>query len=257
GLKQGDPLAPYLFILIIKSLHLSFARVVEAGFFKGVKISDSVTISHLFYADDAVFVGEWSNSNLSSIMNVLNYFLLAFGLKINVHKSQLLGVDVSFDIVEVVAYSLGCSVIKTLFKYLEVPVGGNMSSIKAWDDIIWKIKSRLSKWKVNTIYIGGRLTLFKSVLGFTPSFWMSLFKVTKVVLATMEAMRMEFFMGLKLMNGKLCGLNDLKFSRSRKMVVLAFPVVLSWIFLMMFFPLSDLVRNGDLGFLEAYLQGKL
>nr|GFA02051.1 hypothetical protein [Tanacetum cinerariifolium] len=157
GLKQGDPLATYLFILIIESLHLSFARVVEAGFFKGVKISDSVTISHLFYADDAVFVGEWSNSNLSSIMNVLNCFLLVSGFKINVHKSQLLGVVVSFDIVEVAAYSLGCSIMKTPFKYLGVPVGGNMSSIKAWDDIIWKIKSRLSKWKVNTISIGGLL----------------------------------------------------------------------------------------------------
>nr|GEV77981.1 RNA-directed DNA polymerase, eukaryota [Tanacetum cinerariifolium] len=224
GLKQGDPLASYLFILIMESLHLSFARVVKAGFFKGVKISDSVTISHLFYADDAVFVGEWSNSNLSSIMNVLHCFSLAFGLKINVHKSQRLGVGVSFDIIEVAAYSLGCSVMKTPFKYLGFPVGGNMSSIKAWDDIIRKIKSRLSKWKVNTFSIGGRLTLLKSILGSTPSYWMSLFKVPKAVLATMEAMRRDFFMGLMLMNGKLRGLNGLKFSCPRKMVVLEFLV---------------------------------
>nr|GEU55451.1 RNA-directed DNA polymerase, eukaryota [Tanacetum cinerariifolium] len=63
GLKQGDPLDPYLFILVMESLHLSFSRVVDAGIFKGIRIGNSITISHLFYADDAVFVGLWSMVN--------------------------------------------------------------------------------------------------------------------------------------------------------------------------------------------------
>ncbi|GJZ72882.1 RNA-directed DNA polymerase, eukaryota [Tanacetum coccineum] len=86
GLKQGDPLAPYLFILIMESLHLSFSRVVDAGIFKGIKIDNSVTISHLFYADDAVFIDEWSDDNLTRIMHVLHCFFLSSGLKINVKK---------------------------------------------------------------------------------------------------------------------------------------------------------------------------
>nr|GEW75898.1 hypothetical protein [Tanacetum cinerariifolium] len=65
GLKQRDPLAPYLFILILESLHLPFSRAVDAGIFTGIKIDSSLTISHLFYADDAVFIGEWSNANLT------------------------------------------------------------------------------------------------------------------------------------------------------------------------------------------------
>ncbi|GJX99336.1 RNA-directed DNA polymerase, eukaryota, partial [Tanacetum coccineum] len=64
GLKQGDPLAPFLFILVMESLHLSVSRAVSEGVFKGIQLHGSMSISHLFYADDAVFIGEWSDANL-------------------------------------------------------------------------------------------------------------------------------------------------------------------------------------------------
>ncbi|GKE23604.1 RNA-directed DNA polymerase, eukaryota, reverse transcriptase zinc-binding domain protein, partial [Tanacetum coccineum] len=60
GLKQGDPLSPFLFILIMESLHLSVQRVVDEGMFHGINLS------HMFYADDVVFVGQWSESNIST-----------------------------------------------------------------------------------------------------------------------------------------------------------------------------------------------
>nr|GEY63204.1 RNA-directed DNA polymerase, eukaryota, nucleotide-binding alpha-beta plait domain protein [Tanacetum cinerariifolium] len=74
---------------------------------------------------------------------------------INVHKSHLLGVGVPDSIIVDAATSLGCSIMKTPFTYLGVSVGSNMTNIKAWDDIIRKIKSRLSKWKVKTLSVGG------------------------------------------------------------------------------------------------------
>lgn len=195
GLKQGDPLAPYLFILVMESLHLTVSRVVEAGMFSGIKIDPSLSISHLFYADDAVFIGEWSASNLRGITQMLHCFSLASGLKINLQKSQLLGVGVASDILIDAAGSIGCSVMKAPFKYLGVLVGGNMSKINTWDETVGKVKSRLSKWKLNTLSIGGRLTLLKSVLGSTPIFTMSLYKAPKNVLHVMESIRRNFFNG--------------------------------------------------------------
>nr|GEZ60876.1 RNA-directed DNA polymerase, eukaryota [Tanacetum cinerariifolium] len=76
GLKQGNPLAPYLFILIMESLHLSFSRAVDAGISTVIKIDSSLMISHIFYADDAVFIAEWSQDNLNGIMHVLYCFSL-------------------------------------------------------------------------------------------------------------------------------------------------------------------------------------
>ncbi|GJV80216.1 putative RNA-directed DNA polymerase, eukaryota, reverse transcriptase zinc-binding domain protein [Tanacetum coccineum] len=108
GLKQGDPLAPYLFILVMESLHLSFLRVVDEGLFKGVQLSESVSISHLFYADDAMFIGDWSEGNLATILKTLKCFHLASGLQINILKSQILGVGVPRLAVEQVASYIGC-----------------------------------------------------------------------------------------------------------------------------------------------------
>ena len=195
GLKQGDPLAPYLFILIMESLHLSFSRAVDAGIFTGIKIDSSLTISHLFYVDDAVFIGVWSNINLSGITHILHCFSLSSGLKINLKKSQLRSVGLSNDSITAAALKLGCSVMKTPFKYLGVTVGGNSSTIKAWDDTLGKLKARLSNWKLKTLSVGGRLTLLKSVLGSTPIYHRSLYKVPKSVLHSMVSIRMNFFNG--------------------------------------------------------------
>ncbi|GJY55047.1 RNA-directed DNA polymerase, eukaryota [Tanacetum coccineum] len=181
----------------MESLHLSFSRVIEAGSFTGIKIDSSVTLSHLFYADDAIFIGEWSRDNLKCIMHVLHCFSLLSGLSLNLKKSQLLGVGIPDSTVSLAADMIGCSVLHTPFKYLGIPVGGNMNSIKAWDDIIYKIKKRLSNWKLNTLSIGGRLTLLKSVLGSTPLYYMSLYKVPKTVLHSMESIRRNFFNGIR------------------------------------------------------------
>ncbi|GJU87478.1 hypothetical protein Tco_1295024, partial [Tanacetum coccineum] len=74
-----------------------------------------------------------------------------------------------------------------------------MSSKNAWDETINKMKKRLSRWKLNTLSVGGRLTLLKSVLGSTPIYNMSIFKVPKSVLNYMESLRRNFFNGFQVL----------------------------------------------------------
>ncbi|GJV42591.1 RNA-directed DNA polymerase, eukaryota [Tanacetum coccineum] len=203
GLKQGDPLAPLLFILVMESLHISVSRAVNDGVFKGLQIQGSAPLSHLFYADDAVFIGEWSDDNLENLIRILNCFHLASGLKINVHKSQVLGVGVPPDIVNQGASRIGCAVMQTPFKYLGVMVGDHMSRYSAWSNTIQKVRARLSKWKVKTLSVGGRLTLLKSVLGAVPVYNMSIYKAPKGVLHEMEMLRNKFFNGADSLENKI------------------------------------------------------
>ncbi|GJW20661.1 RNA-directed DNA polymerase, eukaryota [Tanacetum coccineum] len=207
GLKQGDPLSPFLFILIMESLHLSFQRVVDAGLFHGVKLRDTVTLSHLFYADDAVFVGQWSQRNISTLTHVLKCFHKASGLKINMCKSKILGIHVNNDNISRDVEDLGCQVLKLPFSYLGSMVGGRMHRLHSWDDTVDRVRNRLSKWKMKMLSSGGRLTLVKSVLGSMPIFHMSLFKVPSGILHKLESIRKHFFNGHEVSSRKISWVN--------------------------------------------------
>ncbi|GKB09320.1 RNA-directed DNA polymerase, eukaryota [Tanacetum coccineum] len=206
-LKQGDPLSSFLFILIMESLHLSFQRVVDEGLFHGIKLHDTVNISHLFYADDAVFVGQWSKRNISTLTHVLDCFYMASGLKINMSKSKIMGIHVNNDNVSRAAEKLGCLVLKPPFTYLGSMVGGDMHRLQSWNDMVDRVKRRLSKWKMKMLSIGGRLTLVKSVLGSMPIFHMSLFKVPSGILHTLESIRSHFFKGHDMSSKKASWVN--------------------------------------------------
>ncbi|GJQ95252.1 RNA-directed DNA polymerase, eukaryota [Tanacetum coccineum] len=201
--SQGDPLSPFLFILIMESLHLSFNNMVNVGLYNGIQIDESLNLSHLFYADDVIFVGKWNSSNLSIIVNVLKWFYLALGLKINLNKSKLMGIGISHDVVASVAKSIGCSILHTPFNYLGVKVGGIMSRLSSWDDVIAKLSAILSKWKLKSLSIGGCLTLIKSVLSSLPLYYMSSFKVPKGVLSKLESIHRNFFNAIYGIHGAL------------------------------------------------------
>ncbi|GJZ17316.1 RNA-directed DNA polymerase, eukaryota [Tanacetum coccineum] len=124
---KGDHLSPFLFILVMESLHISFQRVVDA-----------------------------------------DCFYRASGLHININKSKLMGVAVDDIKVEQAALKIGCVTLKVPFSYLGSKVRGSMSRIQSWNEIIDRVTARLSKWKMKTLSIGGRLTLLKSVLGKKP-----------------------------------------------------------------------------------------
>ncbi|GJR69523.1 hypothetical protein Tco_0015588 [Tanacetum coccineum] len=100
----------------------------------------------------------------------------------------------AYDSIEDNASSLGCSIWKTSSVILGLMVCGlGMTRHKAWDDVILKLQSRLSKWKAKTLSIGGRLTLLKSVLGASPLYNMSIFKVPKGVLKVFGVNSSNFF----------------------------------------------------------------
>nr|GEZ83120.1 RNA-directed DNA polymerase, eukaryota, reverse transcriptase zinc-binding domain protein [Tanacetum cinerariifolium] len=160
-----------------------------------VLFSPSVNLSHMFYTDDAVFIGHWNDSNINTLVNVLECFYRASGLGINMCKRKIMGVHVEGDLVKHAASKLGCLILNTSFVYLGTIVGGKMSRVKEWNEVVDKVVSWLSKWKMKTLSIGGRLTLLKSVLGSILIFHMLIYRVPSRVLQQLESIRNRFFNG--------------------------------------------------------------
>ncbi|GJX10007.1 RNA-directed DNA polymerase, eukaryota [Tanacetum coccineum] len=91
--------------------------------FSGIPIDSSLTLSHIFFVDDAIFVGQWDSLNIRTIVNVLKCFHLASSLKINFHKSKLMEIGTRPEEFEAAATTMGCSILTTPFVHLGVKVG--------------------------------------------------------------------------------------------------------------------------------------
>nr|GEU51569.1 RNA-directed DNA polymerase, eukaryota, reverse transcriptase zinc-binding domain protein [Tanacetum cinerariifolium] len=170
GLRQGDPLSPFLFIIIMERLHIAFKDVVYSGLISGAMIGDSgFKLSHLFYVDDVVIISDRNRQDVINIIRIIHVFFLASGLKINISKSKIYGLGVSTNDRENLAHDTGCD-----------------------SD---RFKAKLSSWKACTLSIEARLTLIKSVLGSLGIYYMSIFKCPESVLKTLEAIRASLFRG--------------------------------------------------------------
>nr|GEV17373.1 RNA-directed DNA polymerase, eukaryota, reverse transcriptase zinc-binding domain protein [Tanacetum cinerariifolium] len=75
------------------SIIINGSPTEEFQFFKGLKqginLSPLVNLSHMFYADNAVFVGQWCDSNINTLVHVLECLFQASGLRINMCKKSI------------------------------------------------------------------------------------------------------------------------------------------------------------------------
>nr|GEW48959.1 zinc finger, CCHC-type, retrotransposon Gag domain protein [Tanacetum cinerariifolium] len=133
------------------------------GAFKGISLANGgANLSLLQYADDTLFFRDWSRINAKNLILILKCFENASGLKINMSKSNIYGVGVLADEVEVITSSLGCDHGSTPFMYLGLPVGKRMRFSDGWNVVVNRFRDRLSSWKSKSLSICKRFTFIRS-----------------------------------------------------------------------------------------------
>ncbi|GJY55594.1 RNA-directed DNA polymerase, eukaryota, reverse transcriptase zinc-binding domain protein [Tanacetum coccineum] len=172
GLRQGDPLSLFLFLIVAEALQVTILKACEKEFYKGLFLSNSgANVSLLQYVDDALFFGDWSRLNAKYLLNILKAFELASRLKVNISKSRIIGVGVPSVEVESLALSLGCSHGSIPFIYLGLSVGKRMRFCDGWSDIITTFMTGYHLGKLRRSLLGADSLLLNLNLSEDDAFW--------------------------------------------------------------------------------------
>jgi len=197
GLRQGDPLSPFLFLLAAEGLNVMMTSVVDNNLFTryGIGTSNEVAVSHLQFADDTLLLGANSWANVRALRAVLSLFAYMSGLNVNFNKSILVGVNIADSWLNEAASILNCKFGKIQFLYLGLSIGGDPIRFAFWEPVVNTIKSRMSRWQSRFLSFGGRLVLLKSVLTSLPVYALSFFKAPSGIISSINSIFSKKFWG--------------------------------------------------------------
>jgi hypothetical protein len=195
GVRQGDPLSPFLFVLVMEAFSRMLGAFNDRGLISGFSVGssgqDRVTIPHLLFANDTLVFCGANASQIRHLGALLVCFEAAAGLKVNLFKSVLVPVGLVENVGQL-AGLLGCGYGEVPLKYLGLPLGASFKLKAMWAGLEDMMVRRLAPWKRLYLSKGGRVTLIKSTLSYMPTYMLSLFPIPADVAKSIEKIQRDF-----------------------------------------------------------------
>ncbi|RVW91468.1 Transposon TX1 uncharacterized 149 kDa protein [Vitis vinifera] len=156
GLRQGDPLSPFLFTLVADVLSRMLMRAEERNMLEGFRVGRNRTrVTHLQFADDTIFFSNSREEELQTLKSLLLVFGHISGLKVNLNKSSIYGINLDQAHLSRLAEMLDCKASRWPILYLGLPLGGNPKACGFWDPVVERISSRLDGWQKALLILRG------------------------------------------------------------------------------------------------------
>jgi hypothetical protein len=188
--RQGDLLSPMLFLLAMEPLHMLFQKAQEAHLLQRLSPTcDSFRVS--LYADDAAVFVHPNEQDLQITDCILKMFAEASGLTTNMSKTHYYPIRCEEDDMHFLTEA-GRSVSSFPCSYLGLPLHFRKPSKTMLQPLILKIASRLPGWKKNFLTYPGRELLVKTVLTTMPTYFITVFKPAKWLIAGIDKFRRSF-----------------------------------------------------------------
>jgi hypothetical protein len=174
GLRQGDPLSPYLFVLCMERLGAMISKSVRDGTWKPMQIcKDGTKLSHLFFADDVLLFTKATVTQAQVVKEVLDQFCSMSGLKVSFEKSKFCtSTGVCRQLRDRISGSSQIQATNRFNKYLGFKMFYGRVSRQDFSDIYDRISSKLASWKSRLLNKPGRVVLANAIISSLPSYRM-------------------------------------------------------------------------------------
>ncbi|KAL2532641.1 Uncharacterized protein Adt_05992 [Abeliophyllum distichum] len=193
GLRQGDPISPSLFILASDYFSRILTRQYQQIASMAYRHGGDALISHLCFADDMIIFANGQKQSIRRVLQCIEHYERASGQLVNRDKSGIsLPRRATIQQIHRLEHLTGFRHQQQPFTYLGVPLFKGHRKIFLYDDLIQKVRSRISGWASRLLSPGGRITLIRSVLSSLPLYLLQILKPPKAVLKKLESIFARF-----------------------------------------------------------------
>ncbi|GKU90863.1 hypothetical protein SLEP1_g4808 [Rubroshorea leprosula] len=197
GIRQGDPLSLFLFLLCAEGLSALLSRAIRRGDLKGLTLCRGCPcLSHLFFADDSLLFGEASVQEATKLLEILKEYEGVSGQQINLDKSSIFFSSNTSNVVQQgVMQTLNISKVIADDKYLGLPLIIGRKKAICFDSIRERVWSKIKGWKTKLLSRAGREILIKAVVQAIPTYCMGCFKLPQNFLLSLNSIISNFWWG--------------------------------------------------------------
>eukprot|EP00253_Pinus_taeda_P008550 PITA_08550 len=193
GIRQGDPLSPFLFVILMEGLSRIIAKKRADAVIKGLQpIRTLPATTHQQFVDDTMLHGIPTVKEALAFRHILDLFSKASGMEINFSKSTIFFFHTHPSIQAHLSQLLGFRIDNLPSRYLGAPLTLKPWQKKHWEKVLAIMEKKCKHWTHRALNFAGRLVLTKTVLQAIPQYLLSMLPAPKGILQQMRSIQRSF-----------------------------------------------------------------